>query len=236
VNNISKLPLVTDVCRKVVMTVLSGARSFLSKRPHRHFLWVFFLIAIIAQFAGEQESVLFLFYRLRYKIDPETFAWLHSAWGLGAFFSQLVLVPFLVLRLGVKDTTLIMMAGSLNAVSSLVEALSSQVWVLFLSWTVLQLLWSNLGTAGASAISKIVEPTDMGKLLALLSLTGALVTLVAKPFFAFVYQATLSTQPAFTLYIAIVFYIADVFLALYVHIRMKIGENTASDNAVELKE
>jgi hypothetical protein len=110
------------------------------------------------------------------------------------------------------------------------------VWVLFFSWTVLQLLWGNLFTAGASAISKIVKPTDMGKLLALQALANALVTLVAKPFFAYVYQATLSTMPAFTLYIAIVFFLADVFLALYVHIRMKIGGNRASDDVVELKE
>jgi nitrate/nitrite transporter NarK len=197
---------------------------------------MFFLIAVIANFAQQQVSVLWMFHRLQYKIDPETYGWLMSAFGLGGFFSQLVLVPFLTLKLGVRDTALIMMAGTMNAISYLVEAHNSQIWVLFLSAMVLQLLWLNLGSATMSAISKIVEPTEMGKLMALLALITALETLAGQPFFAFVYQATLATAPAFTLYIAIVLFLTDVVLALYVHIRMKIGEKRASDVAVKLKE
>ena len=232
--NISQQSFITDVFRKVGATVLSGVKSFLSKRPQRLFLWTFFLIAVIGHFAGQSMSVMFLFHRLRYKIQPETYGWLMSAFGMGGFFSQLVLVPFLVFKLKVKDTTLIMMAGSLNTISFLVEALSSEVWVLFFSAILLQLLWLNLGTAAMSAISKLVERTELGKLMALLALVNALVTVAAKPFFAFVYQATLSTIPACVLYIAMALFMLDVLLVLYLHVRMKTVERTAPEVAVEL--
>ena len=215
---------VPDVVRKVVLTVISGAKSFLAKRPHRLFLWTFFLIAVIGAFAGNSMSVMFMFHRLQYKIHPETYGWLMSAFGMGGFFSQLVLVPFLVLKLHVQDTALIMMAGSLNSASFLVESLSSSVWVLFLSATCLQLLWLTLATASMSAISKLVSRTELGRVLALLAIVNALVAVGAKPFFAFVYQATLATVPACVLYIVMALFMTDVLLALGLHTRMKAGE------------
>ena len=42
-------------------------------------------------------------------------------------------------------------------------------WALFFSWTALQLLWSNMDKAAISAISKIVGPQEIGKILCLVN-------------------------------------------------------------------
>ena len=45
----------------------------------------------------------------------------------------------------------------------------NKVWALFFSWTALQLLWSNMDKAAISAISKIVGPQEIGKILCLVN-------------------------------------------------------------------
>ena len=113
--------------------------------------------------------MVFMFYKRQYKIDSETFAWLGSAWGLCAFFSQLLLVPFLSMTLGIRDTTIMIMAFASCSASLLLEVAMSEVWALFFSWTALQLLWSNMDKAAISAISKLVGAQEIGKILCLVS-------------------------------------------------------------------
>ena len=119
--------------------------------------------------------MVFMFYKRQYKIDSETFAWLGSAWGLCAFFSQLLLVPFLSMTLGIRDTTIMILAFASCSASLLLEVVMSEVWptvwALFFSWTALQLLWSNMDKAAISAISKLVGAQEIGKILCLVNLS-----------------------------------------------------------------
>ena len=136
---------------------------------HRH-VYIFLFIIGVVTFAGTEEGpVVFMFYKRQYKINSETFAWLGSAWGLCAFFSQLLLVPFLSMTLGIKDTTIMIMAFVSCSASLLLEVAMTEVWALFFSWTALQLLWSNMDKAAISAISKIVGPQEIGKILCLVN-------------------------------------------------------------------
>ena len=119
--------------------------------------------------------MVFMFYKRQYKIDSETFAWLGSAWGLCAFFSQLLLVPFLSMTLGIRDTTIMILAFASCSASLLLEVAMSELWptvgALFFSWTALQLLWSNMDKAAVSAISKLVGAQEIGKILCLVNLS-----------------------------------------------------------------
>ena len=134
---------------------------------HRH-VYIFLFIIGVVTFAGTEEGpVVFMFYKRQYKINSETFAWLGSAWGLCAFFSQLLLVPFLSMTLGIKDTTIMIMAFVSCSASLLLEVAMTEVWALFFSWTALQLLWSNMDKAAVSAISKLVGAQEIGKILCL---------------------------------------------------------------------
>ena len=84
------------------------------------------LINIVATIAGGVGTVLFMFYRLQYKIDSETYGLLISVSGLGSFFSQMILVPFLSTGLGWRDTTIIIIAITANSIAFLFEALMTQ--------------------------------------------------------------------------------------------------------------
>merc|ERR1711934_363399 len=135
------------------------------------------------------------FYKRQYKINSETFAWLGSAWGLCAFFSQLLLVPFLSMTLGIRDTTIMILAFASCSASLLLEVAMSELWptvgALFFSWTALQLLWPNMDKAAVSAISKLVGAQEIGKILCLVQLAKALLMVAGSPFYATLYRAAL---------------------------------------------
>ena len=166
-------------------------------------------------------SVLFLFYQLQYKMESNTFGWLLSAWAIGSLFGQLFLAPFLIIKLGFKDTTIIMMGLLLNSTDVFLETFMNQVWFLFLCWGGLQIFWDCMFTCTLSAISKLAEPAETGKLLSLVGIANALVSMAAAPAFNLIYQATLKTYPAVFMYVAIAFFLIAFALTLYTHLDMR---------------
>ena len=137
------------------------------------------LINIIATIAGGVGGITFMFYRLQYKIDTGTFGWLMSTRAFGSFFSQMILVPFLSTVLGMSDTTITSITSI--AIDIFLEALMDKVWFLFLSWGVLQMLWGCMFTCALSAISKLAEPTEIGKFVSLIGLASTLIGLASAP-------------------------------------------------------
>ena len=133
------------------------------------------LINIIATIAGGVGGITFMFYRLQYKIDTETYGWLISTWAFGSFFSQMILVPFLSTVLGMSDTAIIILAITSNTIDIFLQALMDKVWFLFLSWGVLQMVWGCMFTCALSAISKLTEPTEIGKFVSLIGLANTLI-------------------------------------------------------------
>merc|ERR1712130_930182 len=125
-----------------------------------------------------------MFYRKQYKISSVTYSLLFSVWALTAFFSELFLLPFLSITLGFRDTTIVLLALTSSTVGYLIEAISTQVWVLFLSWSVFQILWANTLITTMSALSKLLDPTEIGKMLCLLGLAKALMKMIGKPLFS----------------------------------------------------
>jgi len=206
---------------KVPNMIIETIKALVRMRPQRKHIWCLISINIIATAAGELAAVLFLFYKLQYGISTETFGWMMSAWACGTFISQLLVVPFLSVKLKLRDTTLIIMALASNALDYFLETVMNQVWFLFLSCGVLQMLWSVMFTTVLSAVSKLVEPTETGKLLTVVSLINMLVSLGAAPAYNLIYQATLKTHPAIAIYIGVLLFLIGMGLAIYTHIDMK---------------
>ena len=205
-------------------------------------------------FAGTEEGpVVFMFYKRQYKIDSETFAWLGSAWGLCAFFSQLLLVPFLSMTLGIRDTTIMILAFASCSASLLLEVAMSELWptvgALFFSWTALQLLWSNMDKAAVSAISKLVGAQEIGKILCLVNLSKikdehvqtysqvqlakALLSVVGSPFYASLYRLALDIGfPGLCRCVSLICFVFGGTLATYSRLTMTMisDEEPDSDN------
>ena len=174
------------------MMIVSSLVTLVKKRPQRRHLYAFLLTIVVATFAGTEEGpVVFMFYKRQYKIDSETFAWLGSAWGLCAFFSQLLLVPFLSLTLGFRDTTILILAFATNILSYIVEVSMTQVEALFFSWTALQILWCNMEATAMSAVSKLTDPGEIGRMLVVIQLAKAAIVPLGMPFYSMMYKVGL---------------------------------------------
>jgi len=220
------------VCCKVMNTVLRAFKALIKRRPERMLIWCFMLINILATIGGEFAGVIFLFYRLQYAIDTETFGWMMSAWAGGAFFSQLFIVPALSLKLGLSDTVLIIISLISVIFDTFLETVMNQVWFLFLSWGVLQMLWSCMFTMALSAMSKLAEPNEVGKFLSLVSLANILVSLGAAPAYSIIYRATVDIWPATAIYVGISVFAIDLVLAIYTHAASKRYEGTKQDDKI----
>ena len=145
------------------------------------------------------------------------------------FFEGLVNVVNLVssrmkllsLKVGLPDTVIIMMGLTCNSLDVFIETLVNQVWVLFVCWGVLQMFWDCMFIITLSAISKLVEPTEVGKFLCLVELANKLIGVGARPAYNLIYQATLKTYPATALYVAIAFFQIALALTIYTHFDIK---------------
>jgi len=209
------------VVLNVLCTLMRSFKALIRPRPERKHIWCFLLINCIAMCAEEFGGVLFLFYRLRYKIENDTFGWLLSAWAIGSFTSQTFITPFLSLKVGLPDTIIIMMGLTCNSLDVFIETLVTQVWVLFVCWGVLQMFWDCMFLMTLSAISKLVEPTEVGKFLCLVELFNKIIGVGTRPLYSLIYQATLATYPATALYVAIGFFQLALALTIYTHFDIK---------------
>jgi len=219
------------VGQKLLQAVLSNFFTLAKKRPNRRHVYIFLVIIGLVTFSGTEEGpVVFMFYKRQYKIDSETFAWLGSAWGLCSFFSQLLLVPFLSFTLGIRDTTILILAFASNSASLLLEVAMSEEWALFFSWTALQLLWSNMDKAAISAISKIVGPQEIGKILCLVQLSKALLTVAGSPFYASLYRFALDINfPGLCRCVSVLTFACGGALATYSRFTMIVTSEEESD-------
>ena len=120
-----------DVVRKSVTLVLSSFRTLLKKRSKNNRLWIimFVLIFALPTVVNAGYGVVgYLFYRLQYDISTETYSDLISSWFVVNMFAQLVTVPFLSNKLGLQDTTIIILAIAPAILGFLAEAWRTEVY------------------------------------------------------------------------------------------------------------
>ena len=81
----------------------------------------------------------------------------------------------------------------MQAVPSLLSYL--QVWALYLIWSLFYLLYFNIFTTTRSALSKLVEPGELGRLFTVLGVLHACMGLFSGPLFGILYKATIDVMP-----------------------------------------
>ncbi|XP_049951358.1 uncharacterized protein LOC126458393 [Schistocerca serialis cubense] len=191
------------------------------------------LPAAVAGGRGEY-SVLYLF--ARYK-----FGWSEVDYSLYAAFKMIlicggsVLTVLLLCRVLKLEDSLIGLVSCLTQfVASLLYLVVSRSWEMYLV-PIAELLHGASMAVQKSIGSKIVAPTDMGKLSALYSLSEAVVPLAIIPLYNLVYQHTFSSFPsAFFLTSAVLTAPALLmFIWMYVEYRKNYAKETQKDNTGE---
>ena len=94
------------------------------------------------------------------------------------------------------------------------------VWALFVIWIVMYHLYYNIFTTTRSAVSKLVEPEEVGKIFTIIGFLESTMQLVAKPIFGLIYQATLHILPSLWLLIMSTFLVLTFVIAFITHIGM----------------
>merc|ERR1719320_795947 len=169
----------------------------------------------------------FMFYRLQYKMTTEVYGHLISLWFVVNFFSQMVILPFLSKTLKFRDTT-IMILGLTPALAGFFgEAFFTDVGALFVIWSVFYLLYFNIFTTTRSAMSKLIDPTEIGKAFTVLGVLESCLALVAKPLYGFMYQASLDIFAGLWMIVSVGFLVIALVIAIILHFGMKNSEQKA---------
>ena len=69
------------------------------------------------------------------------------------------------------------------------------MWVLYLIWSVFYLLYANIFATTRSAMSKLVEPGELGRLFTVLAVLEASMGVFSGPLFGIIYKATIDVMP-----------------------------------------
>ena len=108
-----------------------------------------------------------------------------------------------------------------------------QVWALFIIWIVAYHLYYNIFTTTRSAVSKLVEPEEVGKIFTIIGFLESTMQLVAKPIFGLIYQATLHILPCLWILIMSGFLTLTLIISIITHVGMK-RERRAEQETIKM--
>jgi MFS family permease len=216
---------------------ISSFQTVFKKRPNKDRIWIILmvLVFIIPTIIEAGYGIVgFMFYRLQYKISTEMYGHLISMWFVVNFFSQMVVLPFLSKTLKFRDTTIMILGLAPALLGFFGEAFFSDIWALFVIWSVFYLLYFNIFTTTRSAMSKLMDPTEIGKAFSVLGVLEACLALVAKPFYGLLYQASLDIFAGMWILISNGILLVALIIAIALHFGMKRSqEEIERDNKME---
>ena len=216
---------------------ISSFQTVFKKRPNKDRIWIILmvLVFIIPTILNAGYGIVgFMFYRLQYKISTEMYGHLISMWFAVKFFSQMVVLPFLSKTLKFRDTTIMILGLAPALLGFFGEAFFSDIWALFVIWSVFYLLYFNIFTTTRSAMSKLMDPAQIGKAFSLLGVLEACLALVAKPFYGLLYQASLDIFAGMWILISNGILLVALIIAIALHFGMKRSqEEIERDNKME---
>ena len=210
---------------------ISSFKTVFKKRPNKDRLWIILMILVfsIPTIVDAGYGIIgFMFYRLQYKISTETYGHLISLWFVVNFFSQIVAVPFLSKTLKCRDTTILLLAFAPAVIGFLGEAFFTDVRALFVIWSVFFILYFNVFTTTRSAMSKLLDPTEIGKAFSVLGVLESFLALVSKPFYGFMYQASLDVFTGLWIVVSVGFITIAMIIAIVLHFGMKKSDKKLS--------
>ena len=203
---------------------LSSFRTVFRNRPGKDRFWIILmvLIFIIPTVINAGYAIVgFMFYRLQYKMSTEMYGHLISLWFIVNFFSQMVILPFLSKRLKFRDTTIMILGLCPAIIGFFGEAFFSDVWALVIIWSLFYLLYWNIFTTTRSAMSKLMDPTEIGKAFSVLGVLESTLGLVAKPLYGILYQISLEILPCLWILVSNGFMLTTLIIAIVLHFGMK---------------
>ena len=149
--------VVLGVFKSIFNMTVSSFKTVFKKHPNKDRLWIILMVLVftIPTIINAGYAIVgFMFYRLQYKIKTEMYGHLISLWFVVNFFSQMVVLPFLSKTLEFRDTTIMLLGLAPALLGFFGEAFFSDVWALFVIWSLFYLLYFNIFTTTRSAMDR----------------------------------------------------------------------------------
>jgi len=226
-------------CREVAQLPLAGLASLTRLRPGRDRTWLLCFLATMAVFKFAEAGgrvCNFMFYKRQYGGSLADYSNFTIYFTVLTVITQTVVVPVLSNKFKVRDTSIIILAMTGSILGYTVFAFGTDLRLLFLAY----LAWSfyaNIHSTSRSCLTKLVSPTEVGSVLSAVAVAQAVLTLLGKPFFGFLYGQTVSRLPATYLLLSILLYLAVLGVVVTAHCGMRRQQegNEGTDSNREMK-
>ena len=167
-----------------------------------------------------QSGINLMFFKIQYNAEMSDISYLKMVYSLLNIISQLIIVPILSGRFKFRDTTIIIFAMFTSIIGYLIFALSYDLTFLLLGY-VFWAFYANMSTTSRSCLTKLVEPTEIGSVLGIVGIFQSVLSFVSKPFYGFLYKATVSVFPATYLFVSITLFIIALVTVIVAHVGLK---------------
>ena len=201
---------------------LSGVKSLKKKRQYGGRIWLLsFVFTLTIQTIVESGNgvVKLMFYKIQYNVEMSDLSYLMMMYSLLTIISQLVILPVLSGRLGIRDTSIIIFAMLTNILGHLIFAISYNLPFLIVAY-IIWAFYANIATTSRSCLTKIVDHIEVGSVLGIVSIFQSLVPIASKPLYGFLYKNTLEVFPAAYLFVSMFLLTISLITMIGTHVSM----------------
>jgi len=182
-------------CCQLLTKCFKTFHDLFRDRPNgmRTWLITFFIMLILEKFFQAGTYPLYvMFFRIQYGVGTEILGMVFGIFTITTLITQLLIIPIMSKKL--RDTSLIIIALITSIGGYLIFALGKTVPVLIISYICFG-FYASIHACSKSIISKMVGPREIGAVFATIGISSSIASLLSKPFFAFMYQATVEVFP-----------------------------------------
>lgn len=210
-----------------------GFKSVWRKRPDGSRIWVFvFMMTMTIQKFGDigSQGLLFMFLKLQYNAEITDVTNIALVFGLMMIINQMGLVPLLSGKFQFRDTSILIIGMTTSIIGCIILAIGDNLNIILLS-CFFGSLYISINSTARSAMTKLVDPADIGSLFGMCGIIFVTLSLISKPFYSLVYRATVQTFPAAFLYLTLGLLVIVLVLIISAHVGMKkVEESIETEN------
>lgn len=175
--------------------VVESIRTLTKKRPmnRRLYLWIFMFAMALYTFQRDEKPMMYLYTQIKFSWDTIKYSNFKVFNSTALVVVMLAGIPLLSKVFGLKDTIIVMIGASAHAIARLFYGFA-ETPVLFYVGGAVASIGPIVAPVLRSMTSKVVAPTERGKVFALLSVFDNAVPIFSGVLYSQIYNATYKTH------------------------------------------
>ncbi|TRY72725.1 hypothetical protein TCAL_00269 [Tigriopus californicus] len=212
--------------------VKKGSSALTRLRKHNARVYIILLL-LVFQFMSFTHSANgtngYLFLRRSLGWTLEDYTRYSIAKGAIGIFSQFVLVPFLSVRIRIRDASISFYDMFASAINCLIVAYATEGWMIYAGAMINCLDFTSYSIL-RSMVTKVAEPHETGALFGVFGSLQSLMPMIATPIFGMLYRGTVADFPQFYLFLVAGFFLLNSIALLFLrHGLTKLNQNIAEE-------